>query len=133
MLKALALYYWLPLLLPRRTALERFRSERPPEPTALKVTLLLLVLVILVLVCIHLVRRYFAMLASPAARRALFLELSAAHRLTPAEQRLLRRLARRERLDNPARLFVEKRHLEACAHSNTEPAYRDLFEKLFSR
>lgn len=46
--------------------------------------------------------------------QGLFAELCAAHGLSKAEQRLLRRLAKRQTLTDPLPLFIEPRYFETC-------------------
>jgi len=62
---------------------------------------------------------------------ALFTELVSAHALSGEEEKLLERLARREKLSNPAILFVEKRHLQRARESDPQGGWWELHEKLF--
>ena len=108
------------------------RSMRKPEDSdSLPWTAVLLfaVIVLLALVAAQIVRKLRALLREPAPKLELFNELVEAHELTRAEQKALRRLARREKLSVPARVFVQPAYLKAWAPS--DPVYRELFEKLF--
>ncbi len=102
------------------------------EGTAGVVVLLVVLLVALVAIGAYIVLR----LTSLGRRRessdtALFHELADAHNLGAADRKYLLALARRETLDDPALVFVQKHHLEACAKSSPDPTPRALFDRLF--
>ena len=104
-----------------------------PEGAHAGTAVLLFVLVIALLVAtVYMARRLLALLKQPGPKGALFAELARAHELSRAEQKVLKQLARREKLSNPGLVFVEKRHLEAYAKSHVEAIYRELYEKLFT-
>ena len=93
--------------------------------------LLVVLLIALAALGVYIVMRLAALRRRPAGDLALFAELAEAHGLHPADRKYLIGLARREGLDDPARLFIEKRHLEAWAKSSTDPTPRALFAQLF--
>jgi len=95
--------------------------------------LLFVIAVVSVVLVVVIVRRLVGMLREGRPGDAVFAELSRAHGLSREEEKLLRETVSREKLPDPARIFVEKRHLEAYAKSSTDPAYRGLYEKLFGR
>ena len=123
----------LPLLAQLWTAGRKF-PRRPSRMGETGITAIIVILIlVLVALAFYIARRLITLLQQPGPDLALFVELAKAHDLASGDQRLLRRLARRERLSNPAKAFVERRHLEAYAKSNTNLAYRRLFNKLFAR
>jgi hypothetical protein len=122
---------WLPVIAQLSEAKRKFGEwPRGSSPVA-TVTLLVIAIAVLVVIGYVLAKRLIDLARRPAPDVALFAELAESHALTNADRKLLRKLALREGLDNPARIFVEKKHLETYAKSNTNPDYRRLFEKLF--
>jgi hypothetical protein len=132
-----------PLVAQIERAKDLFHWPRKPAAVGPAV-LLLLVIILLVVLALRLAKRLLRLAKEPGPALALFAELARAHTLSPEEEKLLRRLARREKLSNPARLFVEKRYLEAysaevasaakaggCAESDTGIACRRLYARLF--
>lgn len=106
----------------------------PEKGTTAGATVLLLVaIVLLAVLAVGLTRRLLRLAKEPGGARALFTELARAHALSDEEEKLLRRLARREKLSNPARLFVERRHLQRRAESDPDGAWGRLLAKLFGR
>ena len=106
---------------------------RPEEESPIGTVVLLVILVILLLVlAFRIGKRFFVMVKQPGPADALFFELAEAHALSADEQKVLKRLARRENLANPVQVFVEKGRLEAYAKSSTNRVYQRLYEKLFS-
>ena len=73
------------------------------------------------------VRKFLMLLGSPQMDLALFEDLADAHDLTRHERRSLLALARREKLDDPARLFTEPNWLE----SSSDPSLAPLRDRLF--
>lgn len=120
-------------LLAQLSAAPRKLGHRPKESPIGPVVLIFILIVLLVVLAVKIAKRFFTAARQPGPDLALFVELAKAHALSPPEERLLRRLARREKLSNPARVFVEKRHLEAYAKSSSDEAYRHLYQKLFSQ
>ncbi|HUW56609.1 MAG TPA: hypothetical protein VMZ92_08230 [Planctomycetota bacterium] len=106
--------------------------RRPKGDSRIGTAALLFILVILLLVLAYRVgKRFFVLVKEPGPTEALFAELARAHGLSAGECKVLRRLARREKLANPVTVFVVRRHLQTYAESNTNAAYRKLYEKLF--
>jgi len=95
------------------------------------VVVIFLVVVLLARLAAHIARRLFIMLKQPGQHLTLFAELAKAHTLSRSEQRLLKRLAHREKLADPAVLFVRKQLLGAYAQSQGNRAYQQLYGKLF--
>jgi hypothetical protein len=122
---------WTPTLARLSEAPRKFSQFRSEPSAVATVTLLVIALAILLVIGYVLARRLVGLAREPDPGHAIFAELAEAHALTNADRKLLRKLALREGLDDPAKVFVEKRHLEAYAKSDTNPAYRRLFERLF--
>jgi hypothetical protein len=89
--------------------------------------LLLLMLLALVALGLYIVNKFLDLLRNPRADLALFDELSDAHGLSRSERRALISFARREKLDDPSRLFTEPELLE----SSDDPVLKSLAERLF--
>ena len=107
--------------------------RRPEGESSIGTVALLVILVILLLVLAYRIgKRFFALAKEPGPTEALFIELAKAHGLSASERKVLRHLARREKLANPVTVFVVRGHLQTYAKSNTKPVYRRLYEKLFS-
>ena len=106
---------------------------RWPEKGTPSGTTVLLVLAILLLgaLAVRLTRRLFRQAKEPGPALALFAELVRAHALSAEEEKRLRLLSRREKLSNPARLFVERRYIERCIQSDPDGGWRELHAKLF--
>ena len=122
---------WLPVVAQLSEAKRKFGEWPKGSSPVVTVTLLVIGIAVLIIIGWVLAKRLIDLARRPAPDVALFAELAESHALTNADRKLLRKLALREGLDNPARVFVEKKHLETYAKSDTNPAYRRLFEKLF--
>ncbi len=108
-------------------------SRRPDTGGAGLVLLVVVLLVALVALGVYIVRRLIVLSSRPDAAGALFEDLADAHELSAADRRLLRKLARRENLPDPARLFIDRGYLELLAKSSSDPSYRALFDRLFGK
>jgi hypothetical protein len=107
--------------------------EWPTEPSVgFTVILLIIGVALLALLAYQIVRRMTTMVKEPGPREALFAELADVHGLSPAERKLLKRLARREKLANPAETFLRKPLLATYAKSDNDARYRQLYRKLFA-
>jgi hypothetical protein len=106
---------------------------RWPEkgPTSGWTVLLVLAMLTLAVVALSLARRLVRLAKEPSEPLTLFMELAAAHGLSGEEEKMLRHLARSEKLSNPARLFVERGFLERALDSDQDGGWRELEEKLF--
>ena len=91
------------------------------------IAFLVAVLAALVVLGVYIVRKFLMLLGSPQMDLALFEDLADAHDLTRHERRSLLALARREKLDDPARLFTEPNWLE----SSSDPSLAPLRDRLF--
>ena len=120
---------------------QSFRRGGSPWETTDVVTLAVVVLVIAAV--IWLLVRVFGLQnrASYYSPGALFRELCRAHRLSWATRRLLRQLARSQRLSQPARLFVEPERFDptrlhpmlASRRDQVEDLHNQLFGRPFER
>jgi hypothetical protein len=112
---------------------ERLRGARwtDREDDGFSMTSVLLVLLVglLLLLAVRVGRRFFAMLRQPSPSLALFGQLARVHELDAAEQKTLRKIARRAGLANPALLFVQPQHLRT--HMSADPAAARIYLKLF--
>ena len=115
--------------------MDEAKKIRWPEDSggAWVVVLVAVLLAALAALGVFIVRRLVLLSRAPQPGRALFDELADAHRLTPPERKILLTLARRENLDDPARLFVDPGYLKSWSASGAHPVLRPLFERLFER
>ncbi len=79
----------------------------------------------------YIVVRLVRLARNPQSGGAVFDVLADAHGLLPSERTLLLKLAHRERLSDPALIFIERPHLETWSTSGADPSLRPLFERLF--
>ena len=93
----------------------------------------LIVISVLVIIAALLVRRIFRTVTQPKEHMKLFVQLVNVHGLSDLEARALRRLARQANLDNPARLFIDRTHLqnELGIPMHRDPILPGLYNKLF--
>ena len=91
----------------------------------------LVVIAVLVIIAAVLVRRLYRLLTRPQPHLQLFVQLTHVHELSDLEVRTLRRIWRREGIDNPARLFVDRAILRKELNMLHDPIVAGLYGKLF--
>jgi hypothetical protein len=121
---------WTPVVGQIGRAKELFRW--PEEGSGGGTTVLIVVAIILLgVLALSIIRRLVRLAKEPPEAYALFFELAAAHGLSSEEEKMLKQLARSEKLTNPARVFVERRHLERAQQSDPSGGWGEIEEKLF--
>jgi hypothetical protein len=121
---------WTPVLGQMERAKELFRW--PEKGSGLGTTALLVVAIVLLgALAVSITRRLARLAKEPPEAFALFMEIAAAHGLSSEEEKMLKRLARSEKLSNPARVFVERRYVEHALESDPAGGWGALGEKLF--
>ena len=123
---------WTAVLMQLRAAKQKF-GRWQGDSTSATAVLILIAIILLVVLAARIGWRWYVLARQPKPVDALFAELARAHGLTERDQRLLKRLARREKLAEPARLFVDPRYLGTYARSGTEAVYLRLYNTLFAR